>query len=201
MQKQDTGVADALRAGVLASLNVFVNEHKDEPSASLEHWQIRFVYTIDPQTGKRHTSQIEVTQEHHSAEMIAVGRAKKSLIEFIQQAISMSATLSKLPNARYAYIRMLYNNECPPGFKAPNFHEVDLATSSALPKEDWKRIEVANMNAGHHEACLSVGYSTRQHLRPASQPNDQNVVGKTSPNRPQRKAAKMYELSPPSNPD
>lgn len=170
MHRQDNGVRNALRDGVLGSLNFIIYEQKNEPKLVVERWVIKFVYTTDVHTGTRYASRIEVTEEQQSTEKITVGQAKSSLIHFIQQVVSISCSLPKLPSARFMTIEMHYNDHAPAGYEVPDFVPIDLETSTLSRQETWKEWPVASMNAGFHEASLSVGYSTRLHPNTVSQP-------------------------------
>jgi hypothetical protein len=155
---QDTGIADALEKGFLGSLHFTIYEHKGHPEEALEQWNLQFIYANDKQTGTRVPSGVQITERCRSGEPITVGQAKQSLIKFIQKVTNISYTLPELPDARYMSVEILYNEDCPADYHAPNFSEPVLGASRFPHSEDWKEVNlpVASMATNHHEVALSV---------------------------------------------
>jgi hypothetical protein len=155
---------DALRRGYLLSLQISIYEREDSPTSILEQWVIAFSYVQDPHTGTRVPIGVEVREgrRSNSKSTITVSKARQSLVHFIQQVVNVSYVLPDLPASRYFTLEAFYTKECPDDYNAPGFTSPGLQTSDVLSKDDWKRISVASMNAGHHGVALSVGYALDQ---------------------------------------
>jgi hypothetical protein len=147
-----------LRKGYLASLHFSIYEDRNRPLDILEAWVFKFVYHENPHTGARVASSIEVTNGSQSGVNLTVNQAKQSLIDFIQKLTTMSATLPSLPSSRYMTVEMIYTDNCPQGYRAPNFDKQTPDTTQFPQHEDWMRTSqpVAAMSAGHHAVALTV---------------------------------------------
>ena len=151
--------------GYLLSLHFTIYEKQGCPQDALEQWRLNVIYFTDPDTGLRFPSGVNVTEHRQLREKITVGAAKQSLTNFIQKVTNMSFGMPDLPSSRYMSLAVLYTDDTPDDYEAPNFTEQVLDAVRFPNNEDWEKVStgVASMDAGYHRVSLSATHLKWRH--------------------------------------
>jgi hypothetical protein len=98
-----------------------------------------------PNTGKEEKSNVLTTV--HSAVDIA-----KGIQQMDRLLIPLTSTFTKLPNARALGVFLLYTDDCPEGYQAPDFVDAADFVFKFANEEDQtvRKLSCGGISTGHH---------------------------------------------------
>jgi hypothetical protein len=152
-----------LARGYLETLKFAIYEDIERPDDRLEEWVFTFIYSVNPATGARVVSGMNLTEECNS-KTVTMGHAKLSLGRFIMELATICSTvLEPLPELAMLTIEVKYTDNRPRDYIPTGFGR-PVSTLARFPDTmDWEKTTtvVGKVNTGVHQVSLKVA-----HLRP-----------------------------------
>ncbi|PWN23194.1 hypothetical protein BCV69DRAFT_297142 [Microstroma glucosiphilum] len=162
----ELGVYDALEKRYLSSLILAIHLDKEQPGNVVETYTFNFSYTKDDKgntipimdiTDGLDRLAFSTNEPKVAAPTVAEIRVRVQSI--IRSLISYVETFQRLPDQKFLYFKVHYNNDCPQEYEPPYFgpaqeHRLQFFTRNLAERPEKMRF--GELETGHHKVRASI---------------------------------------------